>query len=150
MPVTPVLDWRQLRRWGIDEARVPAGARIQFREPTTWERYRIYILGAAMVLLDLDGRIPEDDLVALEQQVANDPAVLTLRIALARALNDDGAGPLRGVIARLDEGHLVADAARAAALLALRTKDPTDRADAERRLFALGDRAYLQRLAEDW
>jgi hypothetical protein len=32
----------------------------------------------------------------------------------------------------------------------LRTKDAADRADAERRLTALGDRAYLQRLAEDW
>jgi hypothetical protein len=35
-------------------------------------------------------------------------------------------------------------------LLALRTHDPADRADAERRLAALGDRAFLQRLAEDW
>jgi hypothetical protein len=50
----------------------------------------------------------------------------------------------------LDEGHLVADAARAAALLALRTRDAADRSDAQRRLRALGDRAYLQRLAEDW
>jgi len=44
----------------------------------------------------------------------------------------------------------VPDAARAAALLALRTRDAGDRADAERRLQALGDRAYLQRLAEEW
>jgi len=58
-------------------------------------------------------------------------------------------GELRHAIAALDEGHLVADAARAAALLALRTKDADDRADAERRLGALGDRAYLQQLAED-
>lgn len=56
----------------------------------------------------------------------------------------------RSAIAALDAGHLVADAARATALLALRTKDAADRADAERRLTALGDRAYLQRLAEDW
>ena len=74
--------------------------------------------------------------------------MVELRIKLARALND-GVGELRHAIAALDEGHLVADAARAAALLALRTKDADDRADAERRLGALGDRAYLQQLAED-
>ena len=28
------VDWRQLRRWNISEARVPAGTRILFREPT--------------------------------------------------------------------------------------------------------------------
>src|SRR6185436_17672431 len=26
------VDWRQLRRWGIDESRVPAEARVLFRE----------------------------------------------------------------------------------------------------------------------
>ena len=41
------VDWRQLRRWGISEARVPAGTLIRFREPSVWDRYRVYILGAA-------------------------------------------------------------------------------------------------------
>ena len=102
----------------------------------------------AMILFELGERVGEDDLATLERQAASDrQPVLALRIRLARALND-GAGELRQAIAALDEGHLVADAARAAALLALRTKDAADRADAERRLGALGDRAYLQRLAE--
>jgi hypothetical protein len=30
------IDWRQLRRWGIDERRLPAEAAIRFREPTLW------------------------------------------------------------------------------------------------------------------
>ncbi len=102
----------------------------------------------AMLLLDLGERVREDDLATLERQAPHDPPVVELRIKLARALND-GVGELRHAIAALDEGHLVADAARAAALLALRTKDADDRADAQRRLGALGDRAYLQRLAED-
>ena len=102
----------------------------------------------AMLLLDLGERVREDDLATLERQAPHDPPVVELRIKLARALND-GVGELRHAIAALDEGHLVADAARAAALLALRTKDADDRADAERRLGALGDRAYLQQLAED-
>ena len=40
------VDWRQLRRWRIDEARVPAGTVVRFREPTIWDRYQIYILAA--------------------------------------------------------------------------------------------------------
>ena len=45
------VDWRQLERWGISDARVPAGTRITFREPGVWDRYRSYILGASVLLL---------------------------------------------------------------------------------------------------
>lgn len=56
IPVTPVdvyvdeLDWRQLRRWGISEARVPAGTTVRHREPSAWERYRSYILGTVLLV----------------------------------------------------------------------------------------------------
>ena len=103
----------------------------------------------AFTLFDLGEAIGEAELAALESQAPNHPLVLALRMRLARAMRGD-ASELRSAIGALDAGHLVADAARAAALLALRTKDAADRADAERRLTALGDRAYLQRLAEDW
>ena len=103
----------------------------------------------ALALFDLGEAIDEAELAAVEGQASRHPPVLALRIRLARALNGD-ASELRSAIAALDEGQLVADAARAAALLALRTKDAADRADAQRRLSALGDRVYLQRLAEEW
>jgi signal transduction histidine kinase len=45
------VDWRQLRRWGIHEARVPPGTLVRFREPTVWDRYGTYVLAAAAVLL---------------------------------------------------------------------------------------------------
>lgn len=45
------VDWRQLRRWGISEARVPAGTLVRFRQPSAWDRYKIYILSAAALLL---------------------------------------------------------------------------------------------------
>ena len=45
------VDWRQLRRWGISEARVPAGTIIRFREPSAWDRYKAYIVSAAALLL---------------------------------------------------------------------------------------------------
>jgi signal transduction histidine kinase len=57
MPVSSVntsvdqVDWRQLRRWGLDESRVPAGTRVLFREPNVWDRYKRYIMGAVMLML---------------------------------------------------------------------------------------------------
>jgi signal transduction histidine kinase len=44
------VDWRQLRRWGISEERVPAGTVVRFRQPSAWDRYRVYILGAAALV----------------------------------------------------------------------------------------------------
>jgi len=45
------VDWRQLRRWGIAESRVPAGTFIRFREPGIWDQYRVYILAASVLLV---------------------------------------------------------------------------------------------------
>lgn len=45
----PEYDWRELRRWGIDEARLPAGSVVRFREPSLWDRYRGWIVAAAVV-----------------------------------------------------------------------------------------------------
>jgi len=41
---TFVADWRQLRRWGLSEARLPPGTELLFREPTLWQRYRFVVL----------------------------------------------------------------------------------------------------------
>ena len=58
IPITTIdvsvdaLDWRQLDRWNVSEARVPAGVELRFREPGLFEQYRGYILSAlALVLL---------------------------------------------------------------------------------------------------
>jgi signal transduction histidine kinase len=40
----PVFDWRQLKLWQIDEATLPEGSEIRFREATAWEQYRTQIL----------------------------------------------------------------------------------------------------------
>ncbi len=45
------VDWRQLRRWNISEARVPAGTIVRFREVGLFERYRWYIVGASGLLI---------------------------------------------------------------------------------------------------
>ena len=52
-PATDVdsVDWRQLRRWRLDESRLPAGTTILFREPSAWDQYQHYIVAAVMLLL---------------------------------------------------------------------------------------------------
>jgi signal transduction histidine kinase len=45
------VDWRQLRRWSIDDARVPAGTVVRFHEPGFWQRNGFYIVGALVFLL---------------------------------------------------------------------------------------------------
>jgi signal transduction histidine kinase len=39
-PTALRVDWRQVRRWGIDEKMVPEDAIVQFRTPTLWQTYR--------------------------------------------------------------------------------------------------------------
>ena len=42
-------DWRQLKRWNIDEKTLPEGSRIEFRELSVWDQHRAYILGGIAV-----------------------------------------------------------------------------------------------------
>jgi signal transduction histidine kinase len=53
--VVPMVDWRQLRRWKLDEKRLPAGTVVRFHEVSVWESYKWYILGflAAITLESL-------------------------------------------------------------------------------------------------
>jgi signal transduction histidine kinase len=48
---TYAFDWRQLRRWGLKEVRLPPGSVIRFREPSAWERYRWPIIGTLTLVL---------------------------------------------------------------------------------------------------
>ena len=41
---SPVYDWRELKQWNIDQAALPPGSTVQFRAPTLWDQYRVYIL----------------------------------------------------------------------------------------------------------
>jgi signal transduction histidine kinase len=60
-PVPPacIADWRQLRRWDINERRLPDGCEVRFRELTAWELYRWYILGGLAIILAQSALIAE-------------------------------------------------------------------------------------------
>jgi signal transduction histidine kinase len=45
------VDWRQLRRWGLDESRLPPDTRVVFRPPSMWDQYERYIIGTIVLML---------------------------------------------------------------------------------------------------
>jgi signal transduction histidine kinase len=47
----PIYDWRELRRWGIPESRLPPGSVVRFRPPSLWDEYRLTVLTAVAVLV---------------------------------------------------------------------------------------------------
>lgn len=46
----PMVNWRELARWGISESRLPVGSVVHFRAATFWQQYRHYVVGAAALL----------------------------------------------------------------------------------------------------
>ena len=51
------VDWRQVKRWGIDPAQIPPDAIVSFRPPTLWQAYRNAVLGAVTIILLLSGLV---------------------------------------------------------------------------------------------
>lgn len=50
-PCRYVFDWRQLKRWGIDEKKLPESSRVDYRVESFWELYSPYIVGTLVLLL---------------------------------------------------------------------------------------------------
>jgi signal transduction histidine kinase len=48
--LTALFDARQLRRWHVDRARLPAGAAVRFETPTLWQEYRNYIIATVVIV----------------------------------------------------------------------------------------------------
>jgi two-component system, cell cycle sensor histidine kinase and response regulator CckA len=49
--IVPMFDWRQLQRWGLDEQRLPEGSIVRYKELTTWELYKWYIIGGICLFI---------------------------------------------------------------------------------------------------
>jgi signal transduction histidine kinase len=49
--VKPIFDWRQLKRWGINESNLPAGSEVRFRETSAWQQYKAQILAIVAAIL---------------------------------------------------------------------------------------------------
>ena len=56
VPTALQLDWRQVRRWGIDQRLIPAGAILHFKEPTFWEAHG-RVVGVAALFIALQAAL---------------------------------------------------------------------------------------------
>ncbi len=45
----PVYDWRELKRWGINAARLPSGSEVRFRTPSLWQEHRALIVAVSLI-----------------------------------------------------------------------------------------------------
>jgi signal transduction histidine kinase len=63
IPVEPapaavvMVDWRELRRFGLSDGALPAGAVVRFRPPSLWDQYGRLVLAVALVLAVQTGLI---------------------------------------------------------------------------------------------
>src|SRR5881398_1247451 len=81
-PLSPRYDWRELKRWKINEERLAPGSVVLFREPTVWDNYGDWIIAGVSLcfvqavlifglLLNLaKRRLAERSLIESEDRVA--------------------------------------------------------------------------------
>ncbi len=98
MPTTLNVDWRQVRRWGIDENAIPPDTVVHFRTPTFWEAYRIEALTAIAIFV-LQSGLVAGLLVERRRRRGAELAVDKHRFELAHASRLAIAGELTASIA---------------------------------------------------
>lgn len=114
----PVMDWRQMHRYGLDRALLPANAVLEFYSPSAWERYRPQILLAvalvllqsmtigALILQDRRRRTAEREVALRRSELAHVSRVAQLGElsgAMAHELNQ----PLTAILANAEAGSQI-------------------------------------------
>jgi signal transduction histidine kinase len=157
----PSFDARELRRWGIPEARLRPDSVIRFREPPVWRRHQMAVAVAAVVVaaqallviglavnLSRRRRSTEADVKNAEAALARLTHRLlhareTERAAIAATLHDDICQQMTGLKLRLASIGLAGDAD--AASPRRRIEDLCDKfSSLERQVLALSDPVYAR------
>ena len=117
IPGVPMFDWRELKRWGINEASLPIGSIVRFKQRSLWELYRGRIIGVvtlivlqfsfiALLLFERRQRQRAKDALdqlnaELEQRIAGRTAALASKSreleTFAYSVAHDLKAPLRGI-----------------------------------------------------
>lgn len=97
-PLALHVDWRQARRFGIDETAIPADAVIHFRAPTFWEQYRMLAL-ATFAIIALQAALIAALLIERRRRRAAELMAQKQRAELAHASRLAVAGELTASIA---------------------------------------------------
>ena len=102
MPEPPAsvleVDWRQVKRWGIDPEQLPHDAVLAFKAPTLWQAYRTAVLSAVTIILLLSALVISLLLERRRRRTA-EIAVQRQHLALAHASRLAVAGELTAAIA---------------------------------------------------
>ena len=109
-PAQPMADWRQLRRWGLEEDRLPANTDVVFRTPGLWERYHVAILVSlglialeagliALLLVERERRRRAQ--LAIEEQMAYEQTIADLTTDAVRHSPDEEIPVLEDALARV-------------------------------------------------
>lgn len=49
--VKPIFNWRKMNKWDVEEAALPVGSEVRFRDPSLWERYRWQSIAIAAAMI---------------------------------------------------------------------------------------------------
>ena len=129
-----VFDERQLRRWKLDESRLPAGSVVRNRQPSVWDTYRWYIV-AAVALLLVQGTLIAGLLIARRRQRLAEAEARKQRDELAHVLRVTTLNELTTSLAHEINQPLAAILLNAqAAMRLLGTDRPTRAKDVEEAL----------------
>jgi signal transduction histidine kinase len=94
----PAYDWRELQKWSISEALLPAGSTVLYRQPNIWEQYRWAIVAAAATILLQSLLITSVLLQSRKRRAAEAEAALQ-RQEVAHLMRVSVVGELSGAIA---------------------------------------------------
>lgn len=139
VPVSAVLDWRQLRRYGLDPDKRPPGSHLLYYSPGVWERYRIEILATVAIIIIQASTIAA--LIVMDRRRRRSAAELAQRrMEMAKLSRIAQLGELSGAIAHELNQPLTSILANAEAGSALLAQQPPDLAEV---------REVLRDIAED-
>lgn len=105
-----VADWRQLRRWGLSERRLPSGTELLFHERPAWQRYKTAILvgfgliAAQSLLIGsllVERRRRKQAQLAVEDQTAYEQTIAELTTDGIRHASNETPRALEDALARV-------------------------------------------------